>query len=315
MRIYFDTSVYSFIQERGESEAVRNWLRSHGHRLIASDEANLGEALAIKDADQRSARIALIQRIADWAWPASDLIMAEEVFREIARCNRTWIKEYPSHQSKKAYRNERRRQSWDALNADPTAFTARSAKQMNAIQEVIEENRDAQAIRRQLRAEGPFRVVSQDPDLQRMFDQMPAEEQYFRVTAGMDYLLLLTQPVTPSADTEWLAPLLETGVIFRGDASDWGRFWAMEVDASRMSTNYFYAMALYCQEERKVTRGNTVDRIHMVYLCVCDAVVTCDRGMLASMECALGLAHRAGKPVLLDRSAVSVVSELDLKLV
>jgi hypothetical protein len=186
---------------------------------------------------------------------------------------------------------------------------------MNAIQEVIEENRDAQAIRRQLRAEGPFRVVSQDPDLQRMFDQMSAEEQYFRVTAGMDYLLLLTQPVTPSADTKWLAPLLETGVIFRGDASDWGRFWAIEVDASRMSTNYFYAMGLYCQEERKVTRGNTVDRIHMVYLCVCDAVVTCDRGMLASMECALALAHRAGKPVLLDRSAVSVVSELDLKLV
>jgi hypothetical protein len=314
MRIYFDSSVYSFIQDRREGEAVRTWLRTHGHQLVASDEANVGEALAIKESDERSARIVLIQRLADWAWPPSDLVMAEEVFREVARSRRSWIKEYPGHRSKKAYRDVRRSQSWDALRADSSAFTSRSAAQINAIQDVIQENRDAQAIRRQLRGEGPFKVVSQYPNLQRAFDQMSAEEQYFRVTAGMDYLLLLTQPVTPSADTEWLAPMLAVETIFQGDTSDWGRFWATEIDPARMPVNYLYAMALYCQEERKVTRGNTVDRIHMTYLHSCHAVITCDRGMFASMECALALTPSMGQPTLLTRSAASVVAELEAKL-
>jgi hypothetical protein len=88
-RLYFDSSIYGFIhecQKRNpyEAQAIRQWLRAKGWDLVASDEANLGEAIAIPSADERAERVRLILRLARWVKPPIDLVMTEEVFAEIA---------------------------------------------------------------------------------------------------------------------------------------------------------------------------------------------------------------------------------------
>jgi hypothetical protein len=314
VRLYFDNNVYGQIQDNREAESIRRWLRDNGHDLVASDEANLGEALAIKDTIRRAERVQLIQAVATWARPPSDLAMAEELFREVARCHPEWVRAYPSHRSKKLYLRERRGQSWDALRADPTTFSERGQRQLEAIDKVLDANKAAQKTRRELRRQGDFGLHTDDPELKAALKDCPKTELHYRVDMYHNYLLGLADPVTPSADTEWLAPLLRVDEMFRSEAREWRRFCALELEPLRTPVNLLYDMVSYCQETTgggPAGHGSTVDRIHAVYLWSCDAVVTGDEGLFFAMKCAIEMAPHRGRPIKVLMEGTSITHQLD----
>jgi hypothetical protein len=101
--LYFDNSVYGFIDDAGEARAVRRWLQRSGLQIQASEEVNLGEALRTPDPKTRESRLKTIVTVAPRPTYPFDLVSSEELLGEVTRCRPGWIKAYPAHGSKKAY--------------------------------------------------------------------------------------------------------------------------------------------------------------------------------------------------------------------
>ena len=324
-RLYFDSSIYGFIHEcltRNPNEAtwIHRWLRAAGWRLVASDEANLGEAIAIPDVGVRAKRLALIRGMSEWAKPPIDLVLTEEFVNEAARHHRPWISQFIGQQDRKRYLDSRFGETWGALEQDPTATAFHTRPdlrdQLGAMERILTANKDAQKERRRIRrlTGNNVTVIATEPELARIWNGLPPGEMYWRLHMYQDYTQLLLNPQGPSAETDWLPRLMDLKKIFEDGGRTWQRFWALEADAVRMPANYLYVAGLECQEEHKSDRGASVDRIHLCYLHNCDAVVTADRGLYETMVCALKIAPSRGEPVLINRGATSALAELQSHL-
>jgi hypothetical protein len=324
-RLYFDSSVYGFIHEclarnPNEAKAVRRWLRTAAWQLVASDEANLGEAIDIPEVEARAERVRLILQLATWAKPPIDLVLAEEVFREVARHHRPWVRRYIGQQDRKRYLDFRFGETWARLENDPTAavFHTRPdlVNQKGDMEQALTANKQAQKERRLIRrvAGSEVRVQAVDSELGDILNALPHRERYWRVHMYQEYTLLLLNTNLPSAETDWLPELLDFESVFEDGGRGWQRFWAVEADPTRMPANYLYVASVECQEEHKADRGASVDRIHLCYLHSCDAVVTADRGLYETMVCALKIAPSRGQPVFINRGAPSALAELQSHL-
>lgn len=324
-RLYFDSSVYGFIHEcqarnPNEAKAIRRWLRAAGWQLVASDEANLGEAIDVPEVEARAERVRLILRMATWAKPPIDLVLAEEVFREVARHHRSWVRRFIGKQDRKRYLDFRFGETWGALEKDPTAtaFHTRPdlVSQHGEMEQVLTTNKEAQKERRMIRrvAGDNVTVNAADPEVSQILNALPHREMYWRVHMYQEYTQLLLDPKGPSAETDWLPELLNLVKVFEDGDKAWQRFWALEADPQRMPANYLYVASVECQEEHKADRGASVDRIHLCYLHSCEAVVTADRGLYETMVCALKIAPSQGQPVFINRGAASALTELQRQL-
>ena len=285
MKLYFDSSVYAFIEAKNEARTVRAWLRRRGHDLLASDEADLGEALRTPDPVTRERRVRVITSIARLSQPPTDLVMAKELLVEIARCHPEWIKNYPSLRSEREYMARRRRQSWDPLKADPSALSPTARFFLGRIHQVLGVNRAGAQARRDIRRTGG--ALYQD------------RSRFTRWQMEMDWRLQLLEPTTPGAELNWLRPRLDLDAMFRPPPADWQRFCATEIDLARVPMNYFSALIIYWQSGASI--GDTLDRIHACHLLTFDRVVTADKRFFRTRENARTVAPTAGVPLLIER--------------
>jgi hypothetical protein len=294
VRLYFDSNVYDFIDHRNEAGAIRAWLKKQGHDLCVSDEANLGEVARIADINRRAQLLSVVTRIGRLCEPPTDMIGSKELLREIARLHPDWIRTYPNLQSERKYIATRRRQMWEPLKKDPFQASAPAQAQQHTIAKVLGENRDAQRKRRDERAKG----VAIYSDLNLMT----------REQMRMDWQLFFLEPTTPSAEVDWLRPSLDLNLVFAGNGSQWVHFWNVEVDVARVPMNYFGAVFVYSLTGANI--GDSIDRLHALHLLTSDRVVTCDEAFFKVMGRARTTQRTPGQPVLIARSAASVVAEL-----
>jgi hypothetical protein len=315
LRLYFDTSAYDFINSTGETGVVKRWLMDNGHSLRASDEANIGELLRIPDQNERAAQIRLITALAELCERPTDLIMSEEMLREIRRCRPGWITTEPSLDYTASFLAWRRREAWDALRKDPSALPPEAQAALAEIGKVIGANKVAQAMRRSSHLQQARLLVRTSlQDLQPIIDGYAEVERYVRAQLFHDWSLLLTEPVTVSAETTWLAPLLDLVAMFRVPREDWQRFCIVEVDLAQIPMNRISVLTEYCQHGKQVTFGNTVDRIHACHLVDFDRVVTADKDFYEVMKEVLSLMTVPGIPIYIDQATGSAVAELSQKI-
>jgi hypothetical protein len=309
--LYFDSSVYGFIDDAGEARAVRRWLQQSRLRVQASDEVNLGEALRTPDPAARTSRIKTIMTVTAGPTYPTDLVASEEFLREVRRNRPDWIRSYPSLASKKEYLRRRRARLWDWLKRDPSLMPDMAGTYLPVLDRVIGENVAAQKARRSAqlkRARLEFTVHV--PELVLIFAGYSELEQYARYQAEVDWRLQLTDPKTPSAENDWLMPNLDGDAMSRGN--EWFEFWIKEADLSIMPTTHVGAIVEYFQAERPITAGNTFDRIHAGYLVTHDRVVTADADFYdALVFVKKRLLQLRGEPVLIRRPASgSALAEL-----
>ncbi len=104
LSLYFDSSVYGFIDEAGEADVIAAWLNVSGYALVASVEANVGEAIRITDSGERGRRVATITTVARGrSRRPIDVVCAEEFLGEVGRWRRTWLIRQPPEASKDRY--------------------------------------------------------------------------------------------------------------------------------------------------------------------------------------------------------------------
>lgn len=302
MDLYFDSSVYDFIYKAGEARGVRRWLQQAHHRVRASDEANIGEALRTPDSAIRTSLIRTITTVAPSPTYPSDLVNAEEFLREVRRHRAAWIRTYPSLASKDQYLRWRRRVSWDVLKADPSLLPARAAVSFHVLKQVIQSNIAAQKASRQAEHKGLRRVYTVHVhELAQVFASYSELEQHSRFQAESDWRLQLTDPKGPSAENDWLMPHLDGEAMSLG--SDWSTFWFKEVDLAAVPTAHVAALVELFQRERPITPGNTLDRIHAQYLTGFDRVVTADADFYDALVFVTQRLKVRGSPVFIKRPA------------
>lgn len=313
MDLYFDSSVYGFIDACGEAKAVRRWLRAERHRLIASDEANIGEALRVPDPAARARRVVTILRTGAQPSPRPvDLADAEELLGELMRARPAWVKIYPSLRSKSEYMRHRRRTVWEELRADPWYMPPASTEIMPALESVIGDNLRAQKARRQAVLQGASMnfVARNRPDLTAVMNRYPEIERYIRYQLCADWWSLFENPTSASAELDWLAPHLDFDEMFRDPQGPWLDFWFRELDPDRMPNSVAGVLVEKYQEKYTITAGNTIDRIHGPYLQLADRVVTADRDFYRIMLGVVGDLRTRGVPIFVERGAASSVAEL-----
>ena len=302
MDLYFDSSVYDFIYKAGEARAVRRWLQQAHHRVRASDEANIGEALRTPDSATRASLIRTITTVAPKPTYPSDLVNAEEFLREVRRNRPAWIRTYPSLAAKDKYLRWRRRVSWDVLKVDPSLIPARAAADFQVLKQVIRGNIAAQKARRIAEHKGLRSVFTvQVPELVQVFGSYSELEQYVRYRTESDWRLQLTDPKGPSAENDWLMPHLDGDAMSQGN--DWSTFWFKEADLAAMPTAHVAALVELFQAERPITPGNTLDRIHAQYLTGFDRVVTADADFYDALVFVIERLKVRGSPVFIKRPA------------
>src|ERR1700687_6033829 len=217
MDLYGATACTSLISKAGDARAVRRWLQQANHRVRASDEANIGEALRTPDSATRASFIRTITTVAPNPTYPSDLVSAEEFLREVRRNRPAWIRTYPSLASKDQYLRWRRRVSWEVLKVDPSLLPARAATDFQVLKQVIRGNIAAQKARRTAEHKGLRRVFTVHvPELVQIFASYSEVEQYARYQAESDWRLQLTDPKGPSAENDWLMPHLDGEAMFHG---------------------------------------------------------------------------------------------------
>ena len=96
-----------------------------------------------------------------------------------------------------------------------------------------------------------------------------------------------------------------------GDGSDWAEFWIAQAELNRLPHTYISVLIEYIQAGRKITAGNTFDRIHAGYLVSHDALVTADKAFHEALVFASQHVAVRGQPILIKRaSGVSALAEL-----
>ncbi len=314
MELYFDSSVYGYIDDLSEAKSVRRWLAYRRHTLVASDEANIGEAVRIHDTNARASRVMAIFRAgARLARTPADMVSADELLKELARVRPAWIKAYPTLKSRSDYLQHRRQTVWDELRRDATFVPPAANTVFPILDRVIGENKAAQKARRQAVLAGRAMnfVAKMRPDLTSVMNSYTPLECYIRYQLYIDWTHLLQQRVVASAEVDWLAPHLDLNEMLRDvDTGPWLDFWFREADPSRMPATVLSILIEKQQDQYKINAGNTLDRVHGTYLQMVDRVVTADVDFHDAMLYAAGLVHARGAPILIKGSATSVVAEL-----
>lgn len=313
--IYFDSSVYGFIDDAGEARTVRQWLQRSRRRVRASDEANLGEALRTPDAAARTSRVRTIMTVAAGPTYPTDLLASDEFLREASRHRPEWIRNYPSLAEKKEYLRRRRARLWDWLRSDPSLLPDPAGTFFPVLERVIAENVAAQKVRRKAQLEQvKRRFIVHVPDLAPAFAAYSEVEQYSRYQAEVDWRYQLMEPKTPAAENEWLMPRLDGEAMSHGNR--WSEFWFRDADLAAMPTTHIGALVEYFQAERPISPGNTLDRVHAGYLVSHDFVVTADEDLFDALNFVKRhLLKLRGEPVLIRRGAGgSALAELQSAL-
>jgi hypothetical protein len=117
VKLYFDSNIYDAIVKATEVGIVRRWLRASGHRVEASLEANVVEALRAP-APLRAQLVAATTSVGLMAYPPRDYGHYGEVAVELARLRPDWFVR-PLDSRRRELFLRRRKRVWAKLRTHP----------------------------------------------------------------------------------------------------------------------------------------------------------------------------------------------------
>ena len=301
---YFDSSVYGFIDACKEADEVAAWLKKTGHVVVASVEANIGEALRIPDPAARHTRIAVITKVArQRSGRPIDVVAAEEFLTAIEHHRPGWLRRKPRNQAKEKYLKLQRRQ-WNALVKDPGYMPPYASTVLTILHTEFGLNRQRQRERRdQLRSGADIPPITADPALQAAIASLNWSERHIRYQLSGEWYFQFKEPKTTTAVSDWLLPSFNLNRMFAQPGDDWFRFWMQDVKLLDVPTNYIGALVEHLQLQRKIEIGNTVDQIHAGYLLQSQHFVTADDAFYDVINEATKVLAVPAKPLFIRQSA------------
>ena len=307
MDLYFDTNVYNFIADRGDSDHVREFLKSRGHNLIASAD-NLFELLKIRDDSLRRSKMSVLTSVAtSFERQPDSYIHAFEIQCEIRRCRRHWLRSSPRKGGLKAI-SEYKQQHLSRWNL------AKQAK-LPLAHEFADYHRDSEngiasqsTFQKWLKKEGKdskSRITMQLGRFKWDVDYSDAEQAWRSDCLMVWYHAIVMQNPSSRDYFDWLDPYLIEDAFYD---SSYPQFWLRDVKAERVPYSRVTGLAAFYQLEHKITHGNAIDVLHASKMLSSDVFLTADRGLFHVLG-SIGLHFNGGiaKPALVNQSSVTAV--------
>ena len=305
MRLYLDSYLYDLITKRHEAGQVRKWLKANGHEVFASVHANVTEALRAPTAE-RPVRLRAIVRVASLIHPPYDYLQYREIADELLRLRPGWFQQPLNRRLAAEYLRRRKRQ-WELVK-DPARLPGGLDEQEPRIYNVI--GRDIRRQRVHRREHGAdWSPWHRDPRVQQCMDARTRLDLHWRYVGSQEGATTIRGELRPDGHLAWLQ-----GLRWPLPQVAWDSFWMCDADAARMPICRIVGLAEFFQRRRKVTPGNTIDRLgHAPHLYGFDRLLTTDgrfyevlhdvRAEMSDVTLAL--------PLLIDSEAVSAVTAIE----
>jgi hypothetical protein len=311
MRLYFDTSIYSYVAATGESHDVRRLLTDRACSLIAS-RTNIFEIYAIPRRDTKQTELRCLAQIAtDYPRFPVSYRQAQEVLGELRRLRPEWVKPAIGlrrvREFLRAYRDEWKRVQEGVLPSTGFAVYRRD------FEAGCQENAQLQKLQRSahLKRDRGFTLAVSDGRRVRAIERydFADPEQYWRLSSLQCWHNAVVQRHPASRDyADWLNPHITNRAMH--DSASYSAFWLRDVQPERVQLNRIMGLAEYYQLSQKVTHGNPNDALHANHLMDCDLFLTSDKGLFRTL---LGVRQHVAdlaSVVLVTRSAPSALAEI-----
>ena len=277
VKLYFDSFIYDLVQRRNQCAQVRKWRKSHGHEIGISINANVGEALRISDHAARDTRLHTILSLGSHIHPPYDYRHYREIADEVWRLRPEWFRQALDRRRTDEYLRQRKRE-WKKLQ-DPSHLPDLT-KELLRINALVGREMGRQKQHRQRPGLGvDWRPRHTNAEVQRCMDQRTQADEHWRYVTAEETRPALDQERRANRHLSWL-------VDFRWPqpADDWHRLWMCDADASRVPLCRVVGLTEFFQRRRKVTPGNSVDRLHAPHLYGFDWFLTTDRRFSQVLE-------------------------------
>lgn len=313
--LYFDTNIYSFVAESGESEQVTEWLKAEGWKVEASGD-NLTEILAIPALEARRKELACLTTVAtSFESVPQSWLHALEVRKEIERCRPSWVRPVPDPGLI--------RTSQVLLNGHRALW--REAKSQGAIElphypefrtdseKGISISRQSQAGMRRAKTGGAERLklaVSGPSGVQVVCEfEIDDAETYWRADCLLVWQEAIMKRNPASRDyTDWLVPYVKPEAFGSRSYVD---FWLRDVDADALPRNRMLGLVSHYQTRRKITHGNSIDLNHASAALGVKYLLTADKAFYEVLAEVLGKHYGKGHSALLvDRTRTSALEAI-----
>jgi hypothetical protein len=304
MRLYLDSYLYDLITKRDEARQVRGWLTANGHEIWASLDANVQEALRAPWTE-RPARLRTIVRIASPIYPPYDYRHYREIADELLRLRPGWFQHPPDRRLAKEYLRRRKRE-WQLIK-DPGQRAEGLEQQEPRIRGVI--GRDIARQRLHRREHGADRPLQhRDPRVQRCIDARTPPDAHWRYVVSQEGAVTISGEIGSGGHLAWLR-----GLRWPPPQAEWDAFWMCDADPAHLPLCRIVGLAELFQRRRKVTPGNTIDRLgHAIHLHGFDRLITTDRRfceVLQEVRAEMSDVTLA-QPLLIDSEAASAVTAI-----
>jgi hypothetical protein len=267
VNLYFDSNIYDAIVKASEVGRVRRWLKASGHRVEASLEANVVEALRAPS-PLRAQLVAATTSIGIMADPPRDYAHYREVANELVRLRPDWFTSPLDSTRRELYLRGRRR-VWSMWRANPAFAPTNIDVQNLRIQRLV-----AVDIARQKKKDHIIDPGSRhsDADVQACIDTRTPPERHWRYATSNEVRVSVEAELKRRGQLEWL-----TGFVMPRSRVAWDRFWMCDADGAVMPLSRVIGLVEFFQRHRQVTAGNPMDRFgHAPYLVGSDMLLTRD---------------------------------------
>lgn len=248
--VYFDTDVYRFARERGETQEIRRLLESTGIVLVLSS-GNIFETLAIESERERSAEAdAIVDLCPKFEEKPESWQHAQELIYELRRKRQDWIRPVRYLSSVRRYLDGHsalwgilRRCEWP----DPQAYAAFRRD----FERGVANNRDFQKLLRSLRAQkGDYAISGPLGNLGNVDISNP--EVFWRVDGLMAWYDAVVARSPASRDyADWIVPHLKPHVF---ESESYPTFWLRDASANALPLNRLTGLVTFYQLQHKISQ-------------------------------------------------------------
>jgi hypothetical protein len=267
VKLYFDSNIYDAIVKAAEVGIVRRWLKASGHRVEASLEANVVEALRAP-APLRAQLVAATTSVGVMAYPPRDYAHYREVAVELTRLRPDWFTNPLDSRRREIYLRGRKR-VWSMWRTNPAYVPENIDVQKLRIQQLV-----AVDIARQRKKDNIIEPGTRhaDPAVQACIDALVPSERHWRYATSNEVRVSIASELHRGGQLEWLK-----GFAMPESRVAWDRFWMCDADGAAMPLSRIVGLVEFFQRQRTVTAGNPMDRFgHAPYLVGFDRLLTRD---------------------------------------
>jgi hypothetical protein len=267
VKLYFDSNIYDAIVKAAEVGIVRRWLKASGHRVAASLEANVVEALRAP-APLRAQLVAATTSIGVMAYPPRDYAHYREVAVELARLRPDWFVSQLDSRRQEFYLRGRKR-VWSVWRTNPAHVPRDIDVQKLRIQQLVAVDIARQRKKYNIIEPGTRHT---DAEVQACIDALTPPERHWRYASSNEVRVSIAGELHRGGQLEWLK-----GFVMPESRVAWDRFWMCDADGAVMQLSRIIGLMEFFQRQRKVSAGNPMDRFgHAPYLVGFDRLLTRD---------------------------------------